>query len=405
MKKFWIVLVAALVVAVALIPNAAFAYESDAHVFGERKSDVESSQNDEIYEFVQQLCERNASDTASARSFLVEEFGKVLGVEVEQLPFKIGDTNFVNLQAKLNRNSDKQIIIGAHYDSVGEGAGDNACGIAALYRVMQLLAKNASKLPYNVVFVAFDGEEKGLLGSYDYLGKMTIAERDSTLVMFNIDTIATGDNLYVMCENKSTDLADLILNKSKGFQEKPHAVGVYGAAYDQYGYGYYEMVQNSDHTPFRLAGIPVALLFSGTYSARFWSYAESANTSSVMNSASDTFANLTQNYPDFTSRIETVARAVADTVQSSEFTAVAENARKQLVNLNFWYNITWPLIAVAVIAIAAVVFAVLYNRKLQKNALMGETEIKTNKVFDKPDADEIFSYKTDDSDDIFTFKK
>ena len=396
MKKFWLVLIAALVFAVALLPNVAVAEELDD----------DFTQNSEVYDFVEQLCERNASDIASARTFLVEKFGEALGVEVEELSFKMGNTNFVNLQAKLTKSgSDKQIIIGAHYDTVGEGAGDNACGIAALYRIMQLLAANPSKLPYNVTFVAFDGEEQGLLGSQNYVASMSQAERNNTLVMFNVDTIVTGDNLYVMCENKSTDLADLILSKSKDLQEKPHAVGVYGSAYDVYGYGYYEMVQGSDHTPFRLAGIPVAMLFSGTFSANFWSYSESANSKNVINSTSDTFANLKKNHPRFTDRIETVAHAVADTVQSSEFTSVAENARKQLVNLKFWYNILWPLIAVVVIAIAAVVLAILYNRKLQKNAILGESEIKSGKVFDKPNAEEIFSFKSDDSDDIFTFKK
>ena len=53
---------------------------------------------------------------------------------------------------------------------------------------------------------------------------------------------------------------------------------------------------------------------------------------------------------------------------------------------------------------------VLYSRKLQKKAILGTAEIKTQKVFEKPDASEIFSFaetKDDkkDIDDIFTFKK
>lgn len=402
MKKFWLVLVATIMLVVALLPSVAFADELDE----------DFTQNGEIAHFVEQLCEHNASSTASARTFLVEKFGEALGVEITQLPFRVGNFEFVNLQAKLVKDgSDKQIIIGAHYDTSGadltksEGAGDNACGVAALYRVMQLLAKDVSKIPCNVTFVAFDGEEQGLLGSENYVLSMSQAERDSTIVMFNIDTIVTGDNLYVMCENKSTDLADLILSKCDVLNEKPYAVGVFGSTYDYYGYGYYEKVQGSDHTPFRLAGIPVALLFSGTYSASFWDYAESANTGAVINSTSDTFESLKRNHPNFTSRIETVAQVVVDTVGSSDFLSVGENARKQLVNLKFWYNILWPLIAVGVIAIAAVVCAILYNRKLQKNALIGESEIKSNTVFGKPDAEDIFSFKSDDSDDIFTFKK
>lgn len=398
MKKLWFALIAVLLIATLLAPNVATAEETG----GSR------AQNSEIYTFVEELCERQKSDKASVRNFLKEKFDEALcgvGTTHEQ-KFQIGEKEYFNLWAQIKKSdTDNQIIIGAHYDSIYEGAGDNACGIAALYLTMKALASNVSA-PYNIVFVAFDGEEDGLLGSRYYVDNMSSIDIYNTVVMFNFDTIATGDKLYLMCENKPTDLAKLILSNAEGIQEKPYAKGTFGT-FDLFGYGYTELVQGSDHTPFRLAGIPIAFFFSGTYSAMVWNYAESTfGGNEVMNTSSDTFENLVEKHPAFEDRINSVSDAVVKTITSERFSSdVAGRARKQLVNLNFWYNVAWPIITVVVIGIAAIVLAILYYRKLQKNAILGESEIKSNTVFDKPKAEDIFSFKSDDSDDIFTFKR
>ena len=401
MKKLWFVLIAILLIAVFLIPNVAVAEEVDEGF----------THNTDIYDFVEELCERQKSDKASVRTFLKEKFAEAFdGVlpsvwTISEQEFTVGNESYVNLITKITRSQTyNQIIIGAHYDSVYEGAGDNACGVAALYMTMKMLASDISVLPYDIVLVVFDGEEDGLLGSQYYVDNMSPREINSTVVMFNFDTIATGDNLYLMCENKPTALAKLILSKVEGVKEKPYAKGVFGT-YDMYGYGYYELVQGSDHTPFRLAGIPTAFFFSGNYTVS--GYAENSDANkAVMNTPYDTFENLVSKHPYFEDRIATVSNAVVKTITSEEFYSnVAGYARKQLVNLNFWYNVLWPIIATVVIGIVAIVLAILYYRKLQKNAILGESEIKTQKVFDKPDADDIFSFKSDDVDDIFTFKK
>ena len=381
MKKLLFAIIAILLMALMLIPSVAQADEA-----------VAMATNSEVYSFVEELCERQRGDKTSARDYIKQKFVDLLGDDaVEEQGFSQGKQSYVNLIATLGAsNATEQIIIGAHYDSIYEGAGDNACGVAGLYLIMQRLSK--ATLPFKVVFVAFDGEEDGLQGSYYYVGEMSQAARQSTLVMFNIDTIATGDNLYLMCENKSTDLAKLILSKSNGVQEKPYAKGTFGSIFDYFGYGYYEMVQGSDHTPFRLAGIPIAFFFSGTYSANFWNYAENADSNkAIMNTEKDTFANLVSLFPNFEQRIVTVADAVVNTVTSTEFTQI--DARKQLVNLNFWYNSWWPILAVAVIIIVTVVLAIVYYRKLQKNALLGEVEIKSQTIFEKPKAEDIFTFK------------
>jgi hypothetical protein len=60
-------------------------------------------------------------------------------------------------------------VVGGHYDSVpvGPGADDDASGIAVLLESARVLSERP--LPATVVFVAFTGEESGLLGSREFV--------------------------------------------------------------------------------------------------------------------------------------------------------------------------------------------------------------------------------------------
>ena len=94
------------------------------------------------------------------------------------------------------------VILGAHYDHLGlggfgsldpdstgrvhNGADDNASGIAALIQVAARLA--ASPPARTVVFIAFSGEELGLLGSAHYV-KEPIYPLAGTLAMINLDMV------------------------------------------------------------------------------------------------------------------------------------------------------------------------------------------------------------------------
>lgn len=320
--------------------------------------------------------------------------GKIAANSVQCQEFVVYPNKGYNIEARLNKaGTDKQIIIGAHYDSDGRGANDNASGVAALLKVMALLSR-ADNLPCNVMFVLFDGEEDGLLGSRAYVNAMSQSAKDNTLLMINIDSVANGDNLYVWCENKHTVLADLILSKSDKLVEKPYAQGTYNLD-SGLGYGYIETPQNSDHTPFRTAGIPTALFFSGTYSADPWHYSESEDPfKNTMNSGNDTFENLDQyNGAEFVAKINAVANAVTDTVLDERFVTTAEAQRGQLVNLKVMGNPWWARLICGVILIGFIIFAVLYYRKLQKGAILGTAEVKNNKVFSTPDAEDIFTFK------------
>ncbi|MFC7379896.1 M20/M25/M40 family metallo-hydrolase [Brevundimonas sp. GCM10030266] len=84
--------------------------------------------------------------------------------------------NGVNIIGMLRgtRVTDKYIVVTAHYDHVGthegqiyNGADDNASGVATMLALAADLKRQAPE--HNVIFVALDGEEHGLLGAKHFV--------------------------------------------------------------------------------------------------------------------------------------------------------------------------------------------------------------------------------------------
>ena len=103
------------------------------------------------------------------------------------------------------------VLLGAHYDHLGlggfgsldpdsngqvhNGADDNASGVAGLIQVAARLA--ASPPARTVVFIAFSGEELGLLGSAHYV-KEPIYPLSRTLAMVNLDMVGRLRNGHLI---------------------------------------------------------------------------------------------------------------------------------------------------------------------------------------------------------------
>ncbi len=155
------------------------------------------------------------------------------------------------------------VILGAHYDHLGRGgfgsldpdstgiihngADDNASGAAALIQVAARLA--ASPPARTVVFIAFSGEELGLLGSSYYV-KQPIYPLAGTLAMVNLDMVGRLRNgrLIVYGARSAKEFPALLdsLNWYAGFDLKAQGDG-YGP---------------SDHSSFYAAKKPVLHLFT-----------------------------------------------------------------------------------------------------------------------------------------------
>ena len=99
---------------------------------------------------------------------------------------------------------DEAIILGGHYDHVGlggrfsaapertgeihNGADDNASGIASLIEIARAASADRSRFPRSLVFIAFAGEERGLLGSMHYTME-PVVPLDHTVAMINLDMV------------------------------------------------------------------------------------------------------------------------------------------------------------------------------------------------------------------------
>lgn len=145
--------------------------------------------------------------------------------------------------------SDSFIVFTAHYDHLGgfgdsiyiPGANDNASGVSMILNLAQYYAKNPSV--YNIVFMAFTGEEAGLLGSTYYVNN-PLFQLSKIKCVLNLDLVGTGDD-GVMVVNGSVykDYFSVLesLNAKKALFKK---VNMRGEA------------ANSDHYPFYAKGIP-----------------------------------------------------------------------------------------------------------------------------------------------------
>ena len=102
-----------------------------------------------------------------------------------------------NVVAKLlgEQNEKEEIILSAHYDSYpgSVGADDNASGVGVLIELAKFFKKNPTNI--NLKFVAFGGEEKGLLGSRAYLNRHS-NELTNCRLLFNLDQLG-GEYIFI----------------------------------------------------------------------------------------------------------------------------------------------------------------------------------------------------------------
>jgi Zn-dependent M28 family amino/carboxypeptidase len=159
-----------------------------------------------------------------------------------------------NVIATKKGKSNKELIIGAHYDSVssGKGADDNGSSIGVVLETLQKLAKK--KTPYTVKVIFFGAEEAGLQGSKYYVSQMTETEKKNTIAMINLDSLIAGDKMYVYGDQgKQGKLRDFALKIAKKHKIQMSTNPGLNPEYPAGTTGEW-----SDHAPFKAAGIPYA---------------------------------------------------------------------------------------------------------------------------------------------------
>jgi hypothetical protein len=157
------------------------------------------------------------------------------------------------------------VVVGAHYDHLGRGgsgsaagdgaihpgADDNASGTAVVLALARAFAE-AGGAPRTLVFVAFAGEEMGLLGSAHYAQHPTVP-MGRTVLMLNLDMVGRlrAGRLHVGGVDSGHGLRGRVEEAAAGLglDLQPHG----------------DPWTPSDHTSFYAAGVPVLFLFTGLH--------------------------------------------------------------------------------------------------------------------------------------------
>ena len=172
-----------------------------------------------------------------------------------------------NVLGYIDNKAERTIVIGAHYDHLGygdlggslfrgeekeihNGADDNASGVAVMLNLAYRLRDHNKN--NNYLFMAFSGEELGLLGSNFFVKNSTVPV-DKINYMFNMDMVGRLTNektLAIYGTGTSPLFKQTVMSNNETFKIIENESGV----------------GPSDHTSFYLGDIPVLHFFTGQHS-------------------------------------------------------------------------------------------------------------------------------------------
>ncbi len=173
-----------------------------------------------------------------------------------------------NVVGYIDNGAASTVVIGAHYDHLGmgmpgsslhsgdpaihNGADDNASGVSSLLYLAGYL-KNSKAKNNNYLFIAFSGEELGLIGSKKYVENPTL-DLKTVNYMLNMDMVGRLNEEKVLAVNGA--------GTSPVWKDELAKINVGGIKVKTSDSG----IGPSDHTSFYLADIPVLHFFTGQHS-------------------------------------------------------------------------------------------------------------------------------------------
>ncbi len=173
-----------------------------------------------------------------------------------------------NVIAYLPGDTSEYVIVGAHYDHIGEGeqysmapsssrtihpgADDNASGVAGMIELARWFASRP-RMRRGVLFLAFAAEELGLVGSGYYVRNPRLP-LENAMAMINLDMIGRmrDEKVYVGGAPSGAGLSRLV-------EESGAEHGLDLDLSETVGYG------SSDHATFMAREVPSLFFFSGLH--------------------------------------------------------------------------------------------------------------------------------------------
>ncbi len=161
-----------------------------------------------------------------------------------------------NVIGTLKGKSDETIVLGGHYDSVaaGPGAVDNGSGTATLLELARVLARRGQP-EHTMVFIAFDAEEEGLLGSAAYVKGLSNEQIAKIRAMLNFDMLGGGGGPLILLGDGNAALLARSSAQQLGIQahngQLPNGAGSDHQSFAQRGVDTVFFMRNYDllHTP------------------------------------------------------------------------------------------------------------------------------------------------------------
>ncbi len=211
------------------------------------------------------LLQRDIEASKQPQSFALASSLRIrLSVDVEHERATVS-----NVAAYLPGSTTDYVVVGAHYDHLGlgsesslsqsrvgeihPGADDNASGVAGILEFARKYSNRERKPRLGLLFLAFAGEEIGLLGSSHWVDNPTLP-LENAVAMLNFDMVGRiqSRKLYVGGIGTAEPFGKLV----------EQAAAEHSLKVDTSRSGY----SSSDHTSFAAKKIPVLFFFSGLHS-------------------------------------------------------------------------------------------------------------------------------------------
>lgn len=206
--------------------------------------------------------------------------------------FSFDKTKSQNVAGLINNNSEKYIVLGAHYDSVyvsgkSFGYSDNFSGVLAVLSLINYFSSTICN--YNIIVVFYGAEEVGSKGSEFFVKNLDGNIKNNILLSFNFDSIGAGDYLYYYHSDFKTKYGT-VLDKLLNNYNFKNASGKLVSPLTYRNFNYTALGLNSDNSTYLRAGINSILFFAGNIE-NSCSYKETKSTDKIMHNT-DSYENI-----------------------------------------------------------------------------------------------------------------